>query len=175
MAVDIEKKHVPWWRNEHDFFVVSLILKGIDAALEAAGGILAFFVSPEMLHYIVAALVRRELIEDPNDFIARSLVAVAHQYVPSVQVFIGVYLLAHGIVKIFLVYNLLKNRMWSYPVAIVVFSLFTIFQIYEYVLSPHIGLILLTILDVAVVVLTIFEWRRVSRTKYVQMETERLF
>lgn len=137
--------------------------------MEAAGGLLAFFVSPDMLHNIVSALVRHELIEDPKDFIANYLMAMTHQYIPSVQVFIGVYLLAHGAIKIFLVYNLLKSRMWAYPIAIIVFSLFTIYQLYAYFVSPHFSLLLLTILDVVVVVLTILEWRRVTRAKYVQI------
>ena len=174
MRQNMPKRKVPWWLNEHDFFVASLILKGIDAALEVVGGLVAFFVSPQMLHYIVTALVRRELIEDPNDLVAHTLLKMVHQYVPSVQLFISVYLLAHGIIKIFLVYNLLRNRMWSYPVAIVVFSLFAVYQVYAYIQSPHVSLILLTILDVVVVVLTVLEWRRVSRTKLVRMETERL-
>ncbi len=156
------KKHSAWWRNEHDFFVATLMLKAIDALLEMAGGFLAFFVSPVTLNYIVSALVRRELIEDPNDFIARNLLAMAHQYVPSVQVFIGIYLLAHGILKLFLIYNLLKNRIWSYPAAIIIFSMFALYQIYKYIQSPHIGLILLTILDALVIVLTYLEWRRVT-------------
>jgi len=158
----MRKKHEAWWQTEHGIFVASLILKAIDAVLEIAGGFLAFFVSPSTLNHIVSALVRRELIEDPNDFIASNLLAMAHQYVPSVQVFIGIYLLAHGILKIFLVYNLLKNRLWSYPLAIIIFSMFAIYQTYKYIQSPHIGLLLLTILDIVVVVLTYLEWRRTT-------------
>ncbi len=161
----MHKTHKAWWQSEHGIFVASLMLKAIDAILEIAGGFLAFFISPPMLNYIVGALVRRELIEDPGDFIARNLLALAHQYAPSVQVFIGIYLLAHGVLKIFLVYNLLKNRMWSYPLAIIIFSMFALYQIYKFVQSPNIGLILLTMLDIVVIVLTYLEYRRITAAR----------
>lgn len=159
------KKLINWRRNEHLFFVASLILKGFGATLEIIGGLAAFFVSAKMLGSFVNAFVRRELIVDPNDFVANYLLQAVHQYVPSVQFFIGVYLLTHGIVKLFLIYYLLKQKLWAYPTAIVVFSLFVAYQAYKYIQSPNINLIFLTALDMIIIVLTYYEYKFISKKR----------
>jgi len=69
------------------------------------------------------------------------------------------YLLIHGLVKVFLVVMLLRRRLWAYPTAIAVFTAFGVYQVYQYSYSRSLFLLALTVLDVAVIVLTAWEWR----------------
>jgi uncharacterized membrane protein len=147
----------------YNIFVVSVLLKGLNALLEISGGFAAFFISKDLLGKIVAFLVRRELEEDPGDIIANYLTDFAGQYGNYMQTFIGIYLLAHGIIKIVLIYYLLKRKLFAYPIAIVVFSLFAVYQIYAYSVKSSVALIGLTILDFFVIIMTTLEYRNLRR------------
>ena len=73
------------------------------------------------------------------------------------------YLLVHGFVKVFLVYMLLKRRLWAYPTAIVIFIAFGVYQIYQFTLSHSLLLAGLTVLDAFVIVFTVWEYRILLR------------
>ena len=49
-----------------------------------------------------------------------------------------------------------------FPTGIAVFGAFGVYQIYRYAIAPSGWLIALTVLDVAVILLTWAEWRRVK-------------
>jgi len=143
----------------HRLFVVSVLLKGLDGVLELIGGLAAFFVSRGTVVKIVEALVRKELLEDPHDVVATWLLQFAHKYAPSFQVFAGIYLISHGLIKIFIIYSLLRKKLWAYPLAITVFTLFILYQVYAYIQRPGIGLVFLTLTDVLVIALTWIEYK----------------
>src|SRR5262249_54720823 len=81
----------------------------------------------------------------------------------STQVFAAIYLLSHGVIKVVLVASLFRELLWAYPAAIVVFTLFIAYQLYRYALEPSTSMIVLSILDVMVIVLTWLEYRRLQR------------
>ncbi len=143
----------------HKIFTISVILKGFNGLLEILVGVAAIFITHDLLVRYVDLLTRQELLQDPGDVFANYLVNAANSYSFDVQIFIAAYLLIHGVLKVWLVISLLKERMWAYPTAIVVFSLFVVYQMYEYFKAPHISLLLLSILDVVIIYLTYLEYR----------------
>jgi uncharacterized membrane protein len=62
-------------------------------------------------------------------------------------------------VKVFLVVMLLRRHLWAYPTAIAVFGVFGVYQIYQFTYSHSLFLLALTVLDAAVIVLTVWEYR----------------
>jgi uncharacterized membrane protein len=78
-------------------------------------------------------------------------------------IFGAVYLLVHGAVKIGLVIALLLNRLWAYPCMIIVLLIFIGYQLYRIVLQPSVGLVVLTVFDALIVMLTWREYRRQRR------------
>lgn len=61
----------------HQVFRVSVILKGLHALTEIAGGLVFYVVSaPTMLHW-VNLVTQDELTEDPRDFVASHLLSAA--------------------------------------------------------------------------------------------------
>jgi uncharacterized membrane protein len=108
----------------------------------------------------VRALTQHELSEDPNDFVATHLLRLAGGLTGSSVRFGAVYLLSHGIVKVVLVYALLRNKLWAYPWMIGFLVAFIGYQLYRIVLAPAGGLIALTVFDVLVAWLTLREYRR---------------
>jgi uncharacterized membrane protein len=147
---------VPLSRSLDATFKVSVIIKGIDGALEIIGGLILLFVSPATLDQIVRSLTQHELSEDPHDFIARHLLHSAGQLTRGSTLFAGVYLISHGVAKVVLVVALLRDQLWAYPAMIVLLSAFIAYQLYRLSHRLTLGLSLLTAFDAFVVWLT---WR----------------
>ena len=149
----------------HRFFEVSVILKALNGVIEMLIGVSVFFITKETLTQFVAFIARVELSEDPGDLLASYLVKAVEHYTFTSQMYISVYLLTHGILKVALVYCLLKKYLWAYPTAIVVFGLFGGYQIFAYIHTPNPSLLFLTLLDVFIMVVTYVEYRNLLKTK----------
>jgi len=147
----------------HLIFMISLIFKGMIALTEIVGGVLIFFISQQFLLKLVLAITQDELSEDPNDFVAHYLIHSARALSIGSQHFAAIYLLSHGVIKMFLIAGLLRERLWYYPTAIVVFGLFIVYQLYRYTFTHSPWLLILTVIDLAVIWLTWHELKYLSR------------
>lgn len=146
-------------KNIHLIFFVSLWAKAVFALTEIIGGIAAFFVSTQFLNDIAQWVTRHEFAEDPNDVIANFLLHSVQSLTAGTLNFAAIYLLAHGIIKLWLIVGLLRRRLWYYPVAIVVFGLFIVYQLYRYTFTHSIWLLVITAIDLVVIGLTWHEYR----------------
>lgn len=147
----------------HWLFVVSILGKGIDGALEIVGGALLFLVNPEQISYLLRILTQHELSEDPHDFIVNVLLSASKNLSVEAQFFGAVYLLWHGIVKAGLITALLRRQLWAYPAAILAFLLFLVYQLYRYTHTHSPWLLVLSAVDVFVILFTWLEWKRLER------------
>ena len=147
----------------HQAFNISILAKGLDGILEIIGGVLLYLASQPRIEKITVFLTRPELSEDPRDFIANYLVKLSHSLSISAQYFGAFYLFSHGAIKVILIYFLFKRRLWSYPVMIVFLFLFIVYQLYRYNYSQEFYLILLSIFDALLIMLTVWEFRRVKK------------
>lgn len=129
----------------HLIFVVSVLAKGLHALIEIAGGLALYLFSAEVIARWLDEIDRR-------DWIAR-------HFPSSEQHFYAFYLLSHGLVKVVLVFFLLREKLWAYPASIAVFGLFIAYQMYRYSFTHDIGLILLSLFDLFVISLAVHEYR----------------
>lgn len=141
------------------FFYASIWLKGLHAVFEILGGVALLLTSPAFIMRVVAMVTQDEIAQDPNDFIANALRNAAQQISVSSERFAAVYLLSHGVVKVFLVAGLLRNRPWAYPASLAVFGAFIAYQVYRFTLTHSIGLVALTLFDLVVMWLIWREYR----------------
>jgi len=139
-------------------FYVSLILKGLDGVLELVGGVLLLVITPAQIGAIARFLTLHELSEDPQDFIANSVLNLVAGLNVSVALFGAFYLLLHGVVKVVLVWAVLRDRLWAYPWLIAFLLLFIAYQGYELVVAFSWALLLLTVFDIFIVFLTVREY-----------------
>ncbi len=146
-------------KNIHTIFNISIALKGIHAVIEIIGGVAAILITKTSYTALIFSITQGELSEDPKDFIAHYLLTSAQHFSVDSQHFLAFYLLSHGIIKIILVVGLLKEKLWAYPTSIAVFSLFIIYQLYRFTFTHSIWLLLLTILDVLIILLTWHEYK----------------
>ena len=104
----------------HQVFEISVLLKGLHAVIECVGGLAIALISTETIVRIVNWMTADELLEDPQDLVANYLRHAAQSFSMSGKTFAAVYLLSHGVVKLFVVAALLRQRPWAYPLAIAV-------------------------------------------------------
>lgn len=149
--------------NRETLFRWSVSLKGLNALLELVGGIGLLLVTPDFILRAVAFLTQDELAEDPKDFVATTLLHAAQQLSVTTELFMALYLLVHGIVKGLLVVALLRHLLWAYPLSIVVFGLFILYQLYRFTLTHSFGLIALSLFDVVVIAMIWLEYRALRR------------
>jgi uncharacterized membrane protein len=141
-------------------FRIGLLFKGLDGLLECIGGIFLLLVKPEQINSWAKTLTEGELSRDPHDFFANHILKTAHDLTGASLIFGALYLLSHGVVKIVLVIEVLRNHLWAYMALIIVTGLFVVYQVYRIADSFSISLFLLTIFDLVIIYLTQKEYRR---------------
>ncbi|MBL4928642.1 DUF2127 domain-containing protein [Fuscibacter oryzae] len=152
-------------RRIRQVFRVSVILKGLHALIEIAGGIVFYLVSTQTMLHWVNLLTRNELTEDPRDFVATHLLSAVQQLTGSTQSFYAFYLVSHGLIKVVLVAGLLREKLVAYPASLVALAGFIAYQLYRYSYTQSVGLIVLTAFDVVVMGLVWHEWRFLRRAR----------
>jgi uncharacterized membrane protein len=154
-------------KTTHVLFQLSLLCKAVFAAAEILAGIGAYFVTQQLVFRLVDRLARVDLFRHPHDLIANYLYASAQHFSLNTRNFTAAYLLSHGVVKLWLIVGLLREKHWYFPVAIAVFGLFIVYQLYRFSLSHSLWLVLITLVDVVVIALTWQEYRYVRRASVV--------
>lgn len=148
----------------HRLFEIGVILKGIDGALEIIGGSLLSAISHPTLSRLVFAITRQEISQDPHDLVANALRStVAHLSIDA-QAFSSIYLLVHGAIKIVLVVGLLRRKLWAYPTALAVLTLFVLYQGYHLSQTHSLVLLVLTGIDLVILYLIWREFRWLQRS-----------
>ena len=143
----------------HRFFEITLLLKALFAVGEIVAAIGVYVVPLNAVSDLVGAITRAELAAHPNDVVAAHLGDWARNLSVGTKHFVALYLLSHGAVKLWVIVGLLRERLWYYPVALIVFTLFVLYQIHRYTLTHSVSLILITVIDLAVIWLTWHEYR----------------
>lgn len=151
-------------KNVHIVFELSLVIKAAFAVAEIAAGIFAYIVTQRFLLGLVHAITATELTEDPRDLIANYLLHAVQGLSVSSQSFAAFYLASHGVVKLWLISGLWRKKRGYYPAAIVVFSLFILYQAYRYSFTQSLSLLLITVLDLVIVALTWLEYQHLRTT-----------
>lgn len=144
----------------HESFRVSIMLKGLHALVETVGGIVLLKVSPQTMNRLVMSILTQNLSQDPHDFVIRYLHRAFERLADGGSHFASWYLLSHGGVKLCLVVALLWNKLWAYPLMIVMLSAFIGYQMYRFTLMHSPAMIVLTVFDLVVAVLTWIEYRQ---------------
>ena len=151
-------------KNLHLAFEVSLFLKGAFAVAEIVTGIGVYFVTQKFVFTLFERITREELLEDPRDLIANYLFQSAQHFSVSTRNFTAVYLLSHGVIKLWLISGLLRAKLSYYPIAIAIFGLFIVYQVYRFSATHSLWLLLITAVDFLVIGLTWHEYRYLRRS-----------
>ncbi|HEV2412546.1 MAG TPA: DUF2127 domain-containing protein [Candidatus Saccharimonadales bacterium] len=159
--------HMPTFKIRNDLdkvFVISILLKALDGIIETIGGLVLLFVRPSDVNHLIHFVTQEELSEDPKDFLANHILHSVHYATHSALLFGAIYLLAHGLSKVVLVIEILRDRLWAYIGLVVLTIGFIVYQIYRITFVRFsITLTLLTLFDCLIVYLTSREYGRQKR------------
>jgi uncharacterized membrane protein len=143
----------------HRFFEIMLLLKAAFAVGEIVAAIGVYVAPLDAISDFVGAITQAELARHPHDPIASRLAHWARGLSVGTAHFVAFYLLSHGAVKLWVLIGLMRERLWYYPVALVLFTVFIVYQLHRYTLTHSVALMLITVVDLVVVALTWHEYR----------------
>jgi uncharacterized membrane protein len=152
-------------RRSERLFTVALLLKGVDGAAELVAAAVLLLVPSGAVHQLVADIISRDLLGPPDGFLARHLVAGTAEFASGNRTFVIVYLGLHGVVKLALVWALLRRWRPAYPIAAVVLAVFVGYELNRAVRTGSVVLPVLAALDVLIIVLVVREYRRLLTIK----------
>lgn len=144
-------------------FLLGVLLKALDGLSELVLGVPALFVTHLQVMQLARAVTADELAEDPHDLIANLILDASARTSHSALFVAGLYLVIHGVVKLSIVIALFAGSTRVYPWAVSALIVLAIVQVVDLVITFSIGVLVLTVLDLAVIALTVREWRH-SRT-----------
>lgn len=143
-------------------FLIGIFFKDLDGIVESFGGLILLFIKQGAIAKYTGILFQHELSEDPHDKVANYLINLAGSIFRGTEFFASIFLLVHGIIKISLVTGLYLRKLWVYPLAELILSLFIIYQLYRFTDTFSVLLIFLTIVDGFIVFLIQTEYKRLT-------------
>ncbi|HEU5409961.1 MAG TPA: DUF2127 domain-containing protein [Candidatus Acidoferrales bacterium] len=146
-------------------FQLSITLKGLDGLLEIAGAFFFLSHDPSRVNALLNAVTFHLLSASRISFLAYHLLHASQAIAGHAPYFLFLFLMSHGVAKVTLVTALWFNRMWAYPMMIVMLVLFIAYQLYVMASNPNLFLMLLTLFDVLVIWLTKEEYAKQRNLK----------
>jgi len=133
----------------HWMFDIAVLFKAIDGALEVAGGYFLVF-RPGWIGPAAVEWAATLLMHDPASRLGRMISRWGDGLTLDTEHFASTYLIAHGAAKLFIAWGLIRERMWAFPTALVVFGLLIVYQLHRLTITHSTTLAVLIALDVAV-------------------------
>ena len=139
-------------------FLIGIGLKILNIIGDVLVGIPLLFIQPGQIGNFIHSLTASELLENPNDKIANFLVSTTAHVTHGSLIYLGIYFLLHGLVKIGIVGALVRGSQNVYPWAIGALVALLLYQIVSIIIHFSIILTLLSVLDLVIILLTLREW-----------------
>jgi len=146
-------------------FYGGLGIKAVNALVEFIGGILMIVLNHEWLNRFIRLIAIPELSEDPKDFVMNYLIMLGQNLSISSQHSVAIYMLLHGTTKLVVIWLLWKKKLWAYIPALAVFGIFIAYEIYNYMHSQSVLMLIIILIDVVISVLIILEYKRLKAEK----------
>ena len=147
-------------------FAIAVTIKGIDGGLQFVGALLLMVIPPTLISGVANQIVTRDMLGDPNGTLSTHLAKAADQFANgSTRWFAIIYLLAHGLIKLVLVWALLKKVLWMFPISVVVLAGFVVYEVWRATNTHSIALPIFAAIDVVIIALIIREYRKLRRER----------
>lgn len=146
-------------------FYLGLFIKAVNAIFEFVGGILMITLNHERLNRLIKLVAIPELREDPKDFLMNYLITLGRNLSIGSQHSIAVYMLLHGGIKLAVIWLLWKKKIWAYLPAVAVFGIFIVYEIYSYMHTNSVLMLLIILIDAAIIAMIILEYRHLKAEK----------
>lgn len=126
----------------HSLFEASVVIKAINGAWETICGFAILLMSSSAISSVFASYNKSA------DHVSSGAKNLA-----------GIYILAHGLINIFLAYHLYRDRVWAFWVSLVFFSASIVYLAYRSLGHQSVMLYALILFDIVFIVLTWHEYK----------------
>lgn len=150
-------------RNLHYLFEASLAIKAVLAASEGLAGLGLLLTSNAAIQRYVNWLTSHQIAQDRYDEMALWVQHSVQALSIESQHFYALYLMAHGGLKLAMVFGLARRISWTYPAAVVVLAGFVIYQIEHWTHTHAPVLLVLSAFDTVMIALVLREYRTLRR------------
>jgi uncharacterized membrane protein len=150
-------------------FHISLIIKTIQGTAELLLGFAFLYIQSSTVTLFLQEFTRDELVENPYDKTSHFLLQTGNSIVASGTLFIALYLLSHGIIKLLLIIGILKKKLEAYYIFITILTLFIIYQLYRYSITHSVLVLIFTIFDI------LFCWLVWKESKILKAQNKLLY
>lgn len=152
-------------KDYHELFRIGILVKAADGFIEACAGAYFYFFGYSTINGVLFSVFHEEIVESPRDAFWQFMINEWRTISLSSSSFWGLLFVIHGATKLLLSAALLKNKLWAYPTAAIVLTLFVGFEIYSLANRPSLFLWLITIFDAVVVLLILHEYRHIKKSR----------
>lgn len=140
-------------------FDIALVVKGIDGVIEILGALFIALVRPAAITNWLSRLTSEELVREPSGLTAHAVHALSHSLSAGGHWLIAIYLVLHGLVKVLLVIGIFSGKRIAYPLFMASLVVFGTYEMYRGTARHEIYLQVLAVLDFAILILTVHEYR----------------
>lgn len=114
---------------------------------------------------VVHNFMNYELVENSSDILFVMVNDLLSEHSFYVTYFLAFYFIFWGIIDIFLSYNLIKERLWSFPVSIGLIGLFVSYSIVRFTFTHSMLLLSVIVFDLIILYLIYKEYQKVTSEK----------
>jgi uncharacterized membrane protein len=133
----------------HWMFDLAVAFKTTDGVLEIIAGYFLVF-RPGWIGPAAVTWEATLLTHDPANRFAHMLLRWGGGLTLDTEHFASTYLIAHGAAKVFIAWGLIREKLWAFPTALLVFGLLVVSQLDRFTHTHSATLAVLIALDVAV-------------------------
>jgi len=141
--------HVSKRQAVHWMFDGAIIIKALNGVLELVGGYFLIY-KPGWIGPHAASWAWILLDEHPGNWLARDIAHWGDALTLDTEHFAATLLIGHGVAKVLIAWGLLLEKMWAFPLGLVVFGTLIGYQLHRYQHTHSVFLGLLIVVDVAV-------------------------
>jgi uncharacterized membrane protein len=150
-------------RALHGLFDGTLIVKAVLATLEAAGGAGLWLTPNASVHALVGWLTRNQIAHAPGERAVQWFAQTSAGFSVESQHFYAFYLMAHGAIKLAMVFLLARRVPWAYPASVLLLGCFIAYQMHHWTETHSSALLLLSTFDALMIALVLREYRGLRR------------
>ncbi len=140
----------------YEFFRFGVVLKGLISIAEVVAGILILVIPHTYIVHFVQVVADITRSQERYGFLLSHITKELEAFTTGAVVFLALYLLSRGLIKAGIIWGLLANKLWAYPVSLIVLGLFLIYQLYQIATTHSILVVGITLFDIFVMY---FIWR----------------
>ena len=142
----------------YELFRVSIWIKILGSLGEMLAGTVIALIPSTFVLQAALYFSQGDTSTDTDDFLAQTIMHVAHLFVTSNALLIGFYLFMRGFVQLLLAIALFRNKLWAYPSLFFVLLVLVITQIFAIYQSHSIATIIITFVDLITMYLVWHEY-----------------